>query len=115
VEPVGPASIDEAAPVPPTAGRASRFAALIRRLRRRARIEPSPIEEPSPATAEPEPEPAAAEAEPEPIAAEPDPEPAPEPPPAASTPEPAGEDLETVLTAALDSLGSAHHRPFSRG
>jgi hypothetical protein len=35
-------------------------------------------------------------------------EPEPEPP---ATPDP----LEGVLTQALDSLGSAHHRPFSRG
>jgi hypothetical protein len=34
-----------------------------------------------------------------------------EPEPAAQEPDP----LEAVLTGALDSLGSAHHRPFSRG
>jgi hypothetical protein len=30
-------------------------------------------------------------------------------------PEPASDPLEDVLTHALDSLGQAHHRPFSRG
>jgi hypothetical protein len=78
--------------------------------------------------APPEPEP-----EPEPIAAEPprrsrfarfawwrraaapappEPEPKPEPEPAAP-PEPAI-DTAAVLDGVLDSLGSAHHRPFSR-
>ena len=46
-------------------------------------------------------EPARAEAEPEP---EPEPE-------APQAPDP----LEAVLVGALDSLGQAHHRPFSRG
>jgi hypothetical protein len=52
---------------------------------------------------------------PEPTAAE---APAPEPPPSApepSTPQPAEPDETTDrLAAALDSLGQAHHRPFSR-
>jgi hypothetical protein len=30
-------------------------------------------------------------------------------------PEPAPDPLEAVLASALDSLGAAHHRPFSRG
>jgi hypothetical protein len=30
-------------------------------------------------------------------------------------PEAPAEDTHAVLTAALDSLGQAHHRPFSRG
>jgi hypothetical protein len=30
-------------------------------------------------------------------------------------PEPVKDPLEAVLTSALDSLGQAHHRPFSRG
>lgn len=30
-------------------------------------------------------------------------------------PEPAQDDLLATLTSALDSLGAAHHRPFSRG
>jgi hypothetical protein len=80
-------------------------------------VEPEPESE---ALAEPEPGPVAlAEPEPEPVAlAEPDavepvakappaPEPAAEPEP----PPPTGED---ALVAALDSLGMAHHRPYSR-
>lgn len=70
---------------------------------------PSPIEEPEPVT---EPEPA-----PEPVT---DPEPAPEP---VGDPEPAATATDhldpqaalAVLEAALDRLGAAHHRPFSRG
>jgi hypothetical protein len=54
---------------------------------------------PARSSAEPEPEP-------EPIA----PEPTVEPEPA-----PAADQLEALLTQALDSLGQAHHRPFSRG
>ena len=61
-------------------------------------------------------------AEPEPVAAEPEPDPAPAPEPAPiAVPTPvttfAAEravDPEAVLSAALDSLGQAHHRPFSR-
>jgi hypothetical protein len=62
---------------------------------------------------EPEPPPVAEEpvVEESPVATEPDPEPPAPDPPAA---EPAI-DPEAVLTAALDSLGQAHHRPFSRG
>ncbi|MCW2967345.1 MAG: hypothetical protein JWM71_1117, partial [Solirubrobacteraceae bacterium] len=53
----------------------------------------------------------------------PDPLPAPTPlPPRAPYPEPpaAAEaaqplDVEGVLTGVLDTLGAAHHRPFSRG
>jgi len=60
----------------------------------------APVPEPVPvATAPPEPEPVA-EAPPEP-AAPPEPEP----------PRPTGEE---ALVAALDSLGMAHHRPYSR-
>lgn len=68
-----------------------------------ASVEPAP-----PPPAEPEPEPAvkpAAVIEPAPVA---------ESRPAAE-PEPAADPLEAVLTGALDSLGAAHHRPFSRG
>jgi hypothetical protein len=36
-------------------------------------------------------------------------------PPAAEEPEAAQDPLEAVLVGALDSLGQAHHRPFSRG
>jgi hypothetical protein len=40
--------------------------------------------------------------------------PAPEPEQVAD-PDPADDGLHAALTAALDSLGAAHHRPFSRG
>jgi hypothetical protein len=67
-------------------------------------LEPVVAEELAPAALAPEPEPAA-EPEPEPMAAE----------PVAAEPEPeprlTGED---ALVAALDSLGMAHHRPYSR-
>lgn len=90
---------------------------------------PAPAAEPEPEpepAAEPEPEPEVAapppsrfaalvarlrRRPPEPVAAEPaaaEPAPAPEA-------EPAGDPLLASLTAALDSLGAAHHRPFSRG
>ena len=90
--------------------------------------DPVSVAEPEP-VAQPEPEP---EPEPEPVAeparrsrfsslfrrrveavaiAEPEPEPEPLP-----EPEPVAEDpVLAALTGALDSLGSAHHRPFSRG
>jgi len=54
--------------------------------------------------------------DPEPL---PDPEPVPEPPAPEPEPEPVpngdAEETLAVLEAALDALGSAHHRPFSRG
>jgi hypothetical protein len=87
-----------------------------------ARPKPAAIEppaEPEAAAAEPEPGPAAAETEP--LAAEPEPEPAgaeTEPLAAEPEPEPAALDPERarlILDEALDALGAAHHRPFSRG
>jgi hypothetical protein len=65
--------------------------------------EPEPVEvaEPEPvAVAEPEPDPVA-ERESEPVA------------PAAESLD--GERAQAILTGVLDDLGSAHHRPFSRG
>jgi len=75
----------------------------------------------------PEPEPVAVAAEPPPQGfwarlfkrrrPEPEPEPvAVEPPPPPRPPEPkiAGEKAEAALTGVLDTLGQAHHRPFSR-
>ncbi len=76
-----------------------------------------------------EPEPAVAESEPEPVVVEPEPEPEPEPVALERHPEPepvavAAEPDEAsldperarlVLDEALDALGAAHHRPFSRG
>ena len=75
---------------------------------------PPPVAVPDP---EPEPEPEPVEV-PEPIRL-PEPEPLPEPvplpePPAEEPPPAASFDVEPILTGALDSLGSAHHRPFSR-
>jgi hypothetical protein len=67
-----------------------------------------PIAEPEP-TREPEPAP---EPEPEPVPeATAEPEPAPESP---SPPQPAPLAGEDALNAALESLGMAHHRPYSR-
>ena len=72
------------------------------------------------ATPEPEPEPEPEASEPEPMAAldpEPAPVPVPEPVPvatAAAEPEPPRPTGEEALVAALDSLGMAHHRPYSR-
>jgi hypothetical protein len=103
-----------------------------------------PVHEPEPLAAEPDPEPVAAEpealdAEPEPIASEPEhvaaePEPAAaEPEHVAAEPEAASaapdaevaavgdvdsldpERVRLILDEALDALGAAHHRPFSRG
>jgi hypothetical protein len=116
------------------------FARLFGRKKREqvpvAESKPVAAEPEAVAIAEPEPEPVAAEpepvavAEPEPVAAEPEPEPlataepapAPEPPRAAD-PEPVapptasldGDRAQAILTGVLDDLGSAHHRPFSRG
>jgi len=66
--------------------------------------EPTPLPDPAPIPEPPAPDPA-------PPAPAPDPAPAPpvEPDP---TPPP---EIAAVLTNALDQLGSAHHRPFSRG
>ena len=108
-------------PVLPSSGRL--FARMRRWFRRRSATpeEPEPVAaEPEPAPAEPEPAPA----EPQPTAPEPEPAPAdPEPvairsEPAPAVPEPAAADLdpdaEAALERALESLGRAHHRPFSR-
>jgi hypothetical protein len=51
---------------------------------------------------------------------EPELEPEPEPERVAATPAPTSNGLdraeaESVLTGVLDHLGTAHHRPFSRG
>jgi hypothetical protein len=92
--------------------------------------EPEPVApepEPEPVAPEPEPEPVAAEPEPKPVAAEPEPEPEPvAPEPIVEEPvaeEPAVRDngavdperARLILDEALDALGAAHHRPFSRG
>ena len=71
--------------------------------------EPEPV-----AVAEPE---LVAVAEPEPVAvAEPEPVAVAEPEPVAPVAESLdGERAQAILTGVLDDLGSAHHRPFSRG
>jgi hypothetical protein len=82
-------------------------------------VEPEALAEPEPgpgpvALAEPEPEPVALA---EPDAVEPESVPVAEAPPApepAAEPEPAPPTGEDALVAALDSLGMAHHRPYSR-
>jgi hypothetical protein len=79
---------------------------LLRRLFARRAPQPVAVVAPAP-SAEPEPAPAA-------VATEPEPPPAAEPEPQAPS-EPAGDGLQAALAAALDSLGAAHHRPFSRG
>lgn len=63
----------------------------------------------TPAAVAPEPEPVVAD--PEPVAVEPEPIPEPEPAPASA----ATDRVQQVLDGTLDSLGQAHHRPFSRG
>jgi hypothetical protein len=84
-EPPAPAPAPEAPSEPPPQRR-RRFARLFARRR----------------TAEPATEPAAVDP------------PAPEPPPEPAPPPAAANDTEAALTAALDSLGQAHHRPYSR-
>jgi hypothetical protein len=72
--------------------------------------EPEPLPAPA-AKPEPQAESLTAEVDPEPVsAAEPEPLAAP-----AAEPEARAADPHAVLAAALDSLGQAHHRPFSRG
>jgi hypothetical protein len=69
--------------------------------------EPPPAEPPRPEPPLPEP-PLPEPPLPEPVAAEPEPP----PPPPATTIEP--ETAQAVLDQTLDTLGAAHHRPFSR-
>ena len=90
-----PVTVAEPAPRP------GMFARLRRSFRRRPGPEPEVLAaEPEPEAAEPE----TAQSEPEPVA---------EAPPAPA-PELAAPSGEAALVAALDSLGMAHHRPYSR-
>jgi hypothetical protein len=109
--PPPPESAAPPAPPPPAAAvePAPAPQGLLGRLRSRWRVQtplPAPpqavVEGPEPV----EPEPVAAEA---PEAMEPESEPLAPPEPSVR-----GFDAEAVLTAALDSLGQAHHRPYSR-
>jgi hypothetical protein len=77
-----------------------------------ARRAPEPVAVAVAVAVEPEPEPVAIESEPEPVAEEPEPEPIAEP---VLDGEITAERMEAVLVGVLDDLGSAHHRPFSRG
>jgi hypothetical protein len=104
-EPVAeePAAVQEESPTAvvetPRPGPFARLLGLFRRRREEPEPEPVAVAEPEPvAVIEPEPE-AVIEPEPE--------EPAVDPPPAVAI------EL-TALEQALDSLGQAHHRPFSR-
>jgi hypothetical protein len=90
-------------PEPPPAVRKRRFA----RLRAFWRGEPVPAPEDLPVDEPPVDEPPMA------IASEEPPEPE-EPAQAPEEPAPAASDTEAALAAALDSLGQAHHRPYSR-
>jgi hypothetical protein len=76
---------------------------------------PTPTPDPMPPVSVPDPEPPAPAPDPEPPLPEPtpirQPERDPGPPDAAEAPL----DYEGVLTGVLDTLGAAHHRPFSRG
>jgi hypothetical protein len=135
--PSHPTAEPQATPSDPAAEPRGGFFA---RLFGRRKGEQVAVEEPDPLTAAVEPEPVVVEAEPtavmDPVAVEPEPaepepvavEPVPEPelaPVAVGEPErepvaPAaealdGERAQAILTGVLDDLGSAHHRPFSRG
>ncbi len=118
LEHVIPEEISEV--VPPKASRRGFFSRWLYRTRREAVLspEPEPESELEPPRPPPEPEPEPVAFEPEPIAEpEPAPQPIPEPQlqPAA---EPAGiapDEAQAVLDGVLDTLGAAHHRPFSRG
>lgn len=102
VPPDEPAPPDE--PVPPV--RKRRFARLRAYWRgERLSVPEPPVEEPSAAIEMEEP-PAAIEIEEPPVGATPAPDMEPL--------QPEVSDAEAALAAALDSLGQAHHRPYSR-
>jgi hypothetical protein len=102
------------APAPPVPARTVRRGGLFGRLFGFLKgPEPAPAPAiPAPVAPPPKPEPVAVKPEPVTIEAEPvAAKPAPEPVAVEAQPE---VDHAAVLTAALDSLGQAHHRPFSR-
>jgi hypothetical protein len=120
-----PDPVAEESPEPQPATRRSR---LFARLFRRRRVRTIELEQPPAVEAEaaqPGPEPEAAQPGPEPEPAQPEPTPeAQEPPPnlaaelaaeLARIEEAMAEQDAALLTAVLDRLGAAHHRPFSRG
>ncbi|MEA2392824.1 MAG: hypothetical protein QOJ82_715 [Solirubrobacteraceae bacterium] len=111
------ATAEPAAAEPPRPG-------LFARLFRRRREAPAPVdaqaiapEAPEPEVVEPDPEPVAAvvEPDPEPVAAAVEPEPEVTPEPEVGSERLDGDRAVAILTAVLDDLGAAHHRPFSRG
>ena len=109
-----PEPVPEPAPDPAPAPEPERRGLISRLFHRRRHQAAAPVEETSlpieqPVAAQPEPEPVAIESEPEAV----------EPEPVVVEPEPEHAPLDdqrvdAVLTAVLDHLGSAHHRPFSR-
>jgi hypothetical protein len=107
VQPDQSASEDPPADGEPPAPRAPRGNFLTRWLFRARRAEPEPIAEPVAV---------AVAVEPGPVV-EPDPstEPETEPEPAVTDAALAADEARAILEDALESLGSAHHRPFSRG
>ncbi len=116
----GPAAVSAAPPTPAHAGFFARLRGMLGGREGVAAPEPvalAPVSDPEPVVApeppaEPEPEPVA-----EPVAVAPS-EPAARSPAPALASEPAADPepgVDVALTAALDSLGQAHHRPFSRG
>jgi hypothetical protein len=107
------------APPPPSMPAEPRPGFWARLFGRRPKLElstetPPPIEEP-----EPEPEPVEEPPAPEPPPLQPVPDPEPDKEPEPEDPLPAAklddDRAVAVLTEVLDNLGSAHHRPFSRG
>jgi hypothetical protein len=109
------AEVEEPAVEPAAAVEAPKRGFWARLFGRKKPVEPTP-----------EPEPVAVEPEPEPVLEEPQPEPEPTfgtieweipEPVAEEAPEPEPEtpaDPAAVLHGMLDTLGAAHHRPFSR-
>jgi hypothetical protein len=116
-EAAGPPARSEAA-VPGAPPREGFFARLMARLRGAS----APVEPPvSPAPVEPHVSPAPDEPHVSPAPVEPHVAAAPDEPPVAAAPDeppaspaPVEPQSEAVLAAALDSLGRAHHRPYSR-
>ena len=119
-----PAEPEAAAPEPDRVHRRGFFARLLRRFRRRLPAEPQPLprdESPLlPPDAPPLDPPEAPPVDPPQAPPVDTPEAPPVDPPQAPPVDPPGEpalagiDSAAVLGQALDALGSAHHRPFSR-